>query len=59
MIGLGFFFLLRPGEYTDSPSDTSPFQLQDVQLFNGQLRLDLITASDAPPHGHLFLAHIP
>jgi hypothetical protein len=34
MIGLAFFFLLRPGEYTDSPaSDTSPFQLQDVQLF--------------------------
>jgi hypothetical protein len=48
MIGLAFFFLLRPGEYTDSPaSDTSPFQLQDVQLFIGQQRLNLVTATDA------------
>ena len=47
MIGLAFFFLLRPGEYTDSKSDTSPFQLQDVQLFIGQQRLNLVTATDA------------
>ena len=47
MIGLAFFFLLRPGEYTDSPSDTSPFQLRDVQLFAGPQRLDLASASDA------------
>jgi hypothetical protein len=39
--------LLRPGEYTDSPSDTPPFQLQDKQLFIGQHRLNLLTASDA------------
>jgi hypothetical protein len=47
MIGLGFFFLLRPGEYTDSPSDTSPFQFRDVQLFSGPTRLNLQTATDA------------
>ena len=47
MIGLAFFFLLRPGEYTDSQSDTPPFQLQDVQLFIGQHRLNLLTASNA------------
>ena len=47
MIGLAFFFLLRPGEYTDSPSDTSPFWFSDVQMWIGQQRLDLRTASAA------------
>ena len=47
MIILAFFFLLRPGEYTDSPSDTTPFRLQDIQLFVGDRCLDLNTASEA------------
>ena len=47
MIGLAFFFLLRPGEYTDAPSNTSPFQFRDVQLFIGQRRLDLHNDPDA------------
>ena len=47
MIIIAFFFLLRPGEYTDSPSDTTPFTLGDVQLFVGQRRLNLDTASDS------------
>jgi len=47
MIGLAFFFLLRPGEYTDSTSDTSPFELRDVQLFRGHQRLNLATCADA------------
>ena len=47
MIGLAFFFLLRPGEYANSPSDSSPFELRDVQLFRGQQRLNLAVASDA------------
>jgi hypothetical protein len=38
MIILAFFFLLRPGEYTGTPSDTTPFTLQDVQLWIGQQR---------------------
>ena len=42
MVIIAFFYLLRPGEYTDSPSDTAPFALQDVQLFIGQRRLDLL-----------------
>mgnify|MGYP006215257593 CR=1 FL=1 len=46
MIIIAFFFLLRPGEYTDSPSDTTPFTLGDVQLFIGPTRIDLDTASD-------------
>ena len=47
MIGLAFFFLLRPGEYTDSPSDTSPFGFSDIQMWIGMQRLDLQTASAA------------
>jgi hypothetical protein len=47
MIGLAFFFLLRPGEYTNSPSDSTPFEFRDVQMFRGQQRLNLATASDA------------
>jgi hypothetical protein len=47
MIALAFFFLLHPGEYTATPSDTTPFRFTDVQLFIGQRRLNLLTASDA------------
>jgi hypothetical protein len=40
MLTLGFFFLLRPGEYahTDNP-DSAPFQLVDVHLMVGCRRL--------------------
>ena len=44
MITIAFFFLLQPGEYTNSTSDTSPFRFIDVQLFLGEQRLDLVTA---------------
>ena len=47
MMGLAFFYLLRPGEYTGAPSETTPFQFKDVQLFIGPARLDLLTATDA------------
>ena len=47
MIIIAFFYLLRPGEYTDSPSDTTPFCLADVQLAIGQRRLDLRLSSPA------------
>lgn len=46
MIIIAFFYLLRPGEYTDSASDTTPFTLADVQLFVGHRRLNLNTATD-------------
>lgn len=45
MIILAFFFLLRPGEYCISPSDSTPFNLMDVQLFIGEQRLNLSTAT--------------
>ena len=41
MIILAFYFLLRPGEYTASSSSTTPFALEDVQLFVGTRRLRL------------------
>jgi hypothetical protein len=47
MIVLVFFFLLCPGEYTASSSETQPFAFQSVQLFIGGRRLSLTTASDA------------
>jgi hypothetical protein len=46
MICIAFFFLLRPGEYSISAADSSPFQFEDVQLFRGTARLDLTTATD-------------
>ena len=47
MIIIAFFYLLRPGEYTDSPSDTTPFTLRDVQLMIGNTRLDLLSTPQA------------
>lgn len=45
MIAIAFFFLLRPGEYTATKSDTQPFDFKSVQLFVGDHRLNLRTAS--------------
>jgi hypothetical protein len=53
MIAIAFFFLLRPGEYTATFSETMPFCFQDVQLFLGDSPLNLITA----PEGELLAAN--
>ena len=47
MLIIGFFFLLRPGEYaaTSNP-DSTPFRLQDVHLFLGPRKLPVVTAPD-------------
>ena len=42
MIIIAFFYLLRPGEYTDN--DKNPFRFEDVQLFIGDTRINLSTA---------------
>jgi hypothetical protein len=47
MIAIAFFFLLRPGEYTATSSDTTPFRLADVQLFIGSICIDPLTCTDA------------
>jgi len=45
MLLLGFFFLLRPGEYAHSSSpESTPFRLQDVHLFRNHQRLGYATA---------------
>jgi hypothetical protein len=43
MIALVFFFLLRPGEYTGTKSEMSPFWLCDVQLFIGRYCISPLT----------------
>ena len=48
MITLAFFFLLRPGEYTDN--DKTPFRLADVQLYIGDTRLHLTTSPPEQLH---------
>ena len=45
MIIIAFFFLLRPGEYTDAPSDTFPFRSMYVQLSIDDRRLDIAMCS--------------
>jgi len=47
-LSLGFFFLLRPGEYciSSTSSDSKPFLMQDTALFQGERKLDFITATD-------------
>ena len=47
MIILAFFFLLRPGEYTATASETQPFEMQHVQLFIDGRRINFNTATDA------------
>ncbi len=42
MVIITFFFLLRPGEYTDNDKD--PLHLTNTQLFIGDTRLQLLTA---------------
>ena len=46
MIIIAFLFLLRPGEYTGTKSDSSPFRLSDVTLSVGRTVFDTSTATD-------------
>jgi hypothetical protein len=45
MCTIAFYFLLRPGEYTGTTSDDTPFRLQYVALHVGTRRLDNMLAS--------------
>jgi hypothetical protein len=47
MIAIAFFFLIRPGEYTGTTADDTPFRLEDVALHIRDRRLDVLTASTA------------
>ena len=46
MIIIAFFFLLRPGEYTGTKSDSLPFRLSDVTFSVGRTVFDTSTATD-------------
>jgi hypothetical protein len=47
MLILGFFFLLRPGEYAHTDNaDASPFRLCDVHLIVRNCRINPLTCSD-------------
>jgi len=54
MIIVAFFFLLRPGKYTNSASEMTPFSLNDVQLFVGVRRMNILTSTDAKLHTATF-----
>lgn len=42
MIVIAYFYLLRPGEYTSNPSDSTPFRLCDVGLRAEHIPLDVL-----------------
>jgi len=46
MIGLGFFFYLRPGEYMGTTTDDQTFSIQDVTFFMGSRCLSNAAACD-------------
>ena len=46
MIIIAFLFLLRPGEYTGTESDSAPFCLSDVTFSVGRTVFDTATATD-------------
>ena len=46
MIIIAFFFLLWPGEYTGTKSDSAPFRLSDVTFSVGRTVFDTVTATD-------------
>jgi hypothetical protein len=46
MIPIAYFYLLRPGEYTGTASESTPFRVQDVTLFSGGRSLDLATCTE-------------
>ena len=46
MIIIAFYFLLRPGEYTGTKYDSSPFCLSYVTFIFGRTVFDTATATD-------------
>ncbi len=47
MLLLGFYFLLRPGEYAHTDNEqVTPFRLCDTHLLRGANRLHPVTSSD-------------
>ena len=56
MIIIGFYFLLRPGEYAATPNpDAAPFKLSNVRLFRHERRLDVLTTPSWEIHSATFV----
>jgi hypothetical protein len=47
MICIAFFFLLRPGEYTGTTSDDTPFRLEDVSAYVHDRELNVLLCSES------------
>jgi hypothetical protein len=47
LICIAFLFLLRPGEYTGTTSDDTPFHPQEAGIYIRDRKLDLYQCSDA------------
>jgi hypothetical protein len=45
MMWLAFFFLLRPGEYTQPAEDSHPFRIEDVRLWCNEIAIDCFTGT--------------
>jgi hypothetical protein len=45
MMWIAFFFLLRPGEYTQPAEDSHPFHLADIRLWRGSVAIDCFTGT--------------
>jgi hypothetical protein len=49
MLLLGFYFMLRPGEYAHTKSkESTPFRLKHVHLFAGHRRLNHLSGPTYP-----------
>jgi hypothetical protein len=57
MLILGFFFLLRPGEYAKTENaDATPFRLCDVHLLCNRVRLDVMACTETDLNSANFVA---
>jgi hypothetical protein len=56
VITFAFYFLLRPGEYTGTASDDTPFRLADVELHVDDRGIDPVQCSDDYLHAATFVS---
>jgi hypothetical protein len=57
MICIAFFFLLRPGKFTGTTLDDTPFCLQDVGIYIKDCKLDLFQCSDLELDAATFVSY--
>ena len=47
LMWLAFFFLLRPGEYSNAGPSSHPFRIADIQLWHNTSQLDPLTSDES------------